>query len=104
MGFQKGQVANPKGRPLGSRHRLTELLLKNIADDFAENGITAIQKVRSDDPATYLRVVASLIPKEAELTVRRSDAKELSDNELADIALGSSEGASEPALDPSQLN
>jgi hypothetical protein len=39
-----------------------------------------------------------------DMTVRRQIAKELSDDELADIAVGSSEGAAEPTLDPSQLN
>lgn len=39
-----------------------------------------------------------------DMTVTRTIAKELSDDELADIAAGSSEGTAEPALDPSQLN
>jgi len=40
----------------------------------------------------------------SETTVRRAVAKEIPDNELADIALGSSEGAAVEAVDPSQLN
>lgn len=39
-----------------------------------------------------------------DMTVRKQIAKELSDDELAGIATGSSEGAVEPSLDPSQLN
>jgi hypothetical protein len=39
-----------------------------------------------------------------DITVRRAIAKDLNDDELADIAVGSSEGVAEPALDPSQLN
>lgn len=104
MPFQKGQSGNPKGRPRGSRQKLTEAVLKAYCDDFAEHGIAVVEKVRTDDPATYLRVVASMLPKELEATVRHVDAKELSDNELADIAVGSSEGTAEPALDSSQLN
>lgn len=40
----------------------------------------------------------------SDITVRKAIAKDLADDELADIALGSGEGAAEPALDPSQLN
>lgn len=39
-----------------------------------------------------------------DMTVRRQVARELSDDELADIAVGSSEGTAEPALDSTQLN
>lgn len=39
-----------------------------------------------------------------DMTVRRQIARELSDDELADIATGSGEGAAEASVDPSQLN
>jgi hypothetical protein len=39
-----------------------------------------------------------------DMTVRRLIAKDLADDELADIAAGSSEGAAEAPIDPSQLN
>jgi len=39
-----------------------------------------------------------------DMTVRKQIAKELSDDELAGIATGGSEGAVEPSLDPTQLN
>lgn len=35
-----------------------------MAGDFAENGIAAIEKVRKEDPSTYVRVIAGLLPKE----------------------------------------
>ena len=40
----------------------------------------------------------------SELTVRRITASQLGDDELADIAAGSGEGAVESPVDPSQLN
>jgi hypothetical protein len=40
----------------------------------------------------------------SDITVRRAIAKDLGDDELADIAAGSGEGAAEASLDPSQLN
>jgi hypothetical protein len=39
-----------------------------------------------------------------DMTVRKAIAKELSDDELADIAVGSSEGTADAPIDPSQLN
>ncbi|WP_232831381.1 hypothetical protein [Pseudogemmobacter bohemicus] len=72
------------GRPKGSRNRLTELLMTAIADDFATHGADAIARLRADDPANYLRMVAALVPRE--LILQREsqpvpDYAELSDEE-----------------------
>jgi hypothetical protein len=39
-----------------------------------------------------------------DMTVRRQIAKDLSDDELADIASGRGEGVDDPPVDPAQLN
>lgn len=52
------------GRPKGSRNKLGEAFVKALADDFEEYGIATIATVRQDDPATYLKVIAGLLPKE----------------------------------------
>lgn len=70
---------NP-GRPKGSRNRLGEQFLSALADDFDANGIAAIAKVREDRPHEYLKVVASILPKE--LTIRTDPLEEMSDAEL----------------------
>jgi len=33
-------------------------------DDFDEHGMDAIRRVCEDDPGAYLRIIASLLPKE----------------------------------------
>lgn len=97
MTFKKGQINNPKGRPKGSRHKLSESFLKDLNEVWREGGPAALRIVARDDPATFIRVIASILPKEAELTVRNINASQLSDNELADIAKGSSDGTADEA-------
>jgi hypothetical protein len=62
--FQPGQSGNPAGRPKGSRHRLSEALLRDLCADFEENGMAAIVRCRVEDPSTYVRLIASLLPKQ----------------------------------------
>lgn len=40
----------------------------------------------------------------SDVTVRKAIAKDLADDELADIALGGGEGTADETVDPSQLN
>ncbi len=58
---------NP-GRPKGSRNRLSEAFLRVLADDFEQNGMEAIERLRADNPGTYANVIAKLMPKLMELS------------------------------------
>lgn len=62
------------GRRRGSRNKLTERFVDAIADDFAEHGIQAIATVRTTDPAMYLKIVGSLVPRELVLQREQSPA------------------------------
>jgi hypothetical protein len=79
--FQPGQSGNPKGRAKGSRHKLGEAFLSALHDDFEKHGVEVIEKVRDERPHEYLKVVASILPKE--LNVTTNAVEELSDDELA---------------------
>jgi hypothetical protein len=54
------------GRPLGARARLGEKFQQALADDFERHGDAVIKIVRSEDPSTYLGIVAKLQPREVE--------------------------------------
>ncbi len=72
---------NP-GRPKGARNKLAEAFTQALHDDFMEHGEVAIQTVRAEKPDQYLKVIASLVPKDVNLNVNNLD--ELSDAELAE--------------------
>ncbi|GAA4717146.1 hypothetical protein H9L13_06805 [Sphingomonas lutea] len=74
------------GRRKGSRNRLTETFIAAIEIDFAEHGPDALAQLRGDDPATYLRIIASLIPRDLILKrEQRPDYSELSISELEEL-------------------
>ena len=70
---------NP-GRPKGARHKLGEMFLEAMRDDFEAHGVAAIVTVREERPQDYLRVIASLMPKDLNLNVNNLDAA--TDDEL----------------------
>ena len=57
-------VGNPAGRLRGSRNKLSEEVICALLRDFRERGQKAIAKVRRTQPATYLKVLALLVPRE----------------------------------------
>jgi len=65
--FKPGWEGGP-GRPKGSRSKLSEAFLKALSDDFTENGLATVAKVREDKPDAYLNVIGKLMPKLMELS------------------------------------
>jgi hypothetical protein len=61
-------IVPPKspGRPKGARSKLGEEFLQALLKDFNEHGAEVIATVREDKPDQYLKVVASILPKEIE--------------------------------------
>jgi hypothetical protein len=83
---------NAKGREPGSRNKLTEDFLATLYTDWQKNGAAAIVAMREADPAAYVKVVASLVPREASLDVNVTPTRPRPLAEMTDadweIALG----------------
>lgn len=99
--FKPGQSGNPAGRVKGSRNKLGEAFIEALHDDFQAHGVKAIEEVRTDDPSTYLKVIAAIVPKE--LNIKHDAFDGVSDEQIAALiaaaraALGLGEGGREEA-------
>lgn len=61
--FQPGNNANPAGRPKGSRNKLGEAFVAQVYQAWLEGGPHTIRRLREDDPAAFLRLIVSVLPK-----------------------------------------
>lgn len=80
--WKPGQSPNPLGRPKGSKNKLSEDFIGALCKDFETHGEAVIENVRTEKPADYLKIIASIVPKE--LTINAPTLDEMSDEELLD--------------------
>lgn len=66
------------GRKPGSRNKLGEKFVADLLADWSEHGPAVIAEVRQTQPSAYLRVVASILPRELKV----STSSDLPDDEL----------------------
>lgn len=78
--FKPGQSGNPNGKPKGSRNKLGEQFLADMYADWKEHGVATIEAVRTQKPDAYLKVVASILPRDLNLNVNKFE--NVSDDEL----------------------
>ena len=97
--WKPGQSGNPKGRPKGSRNKLSEEFFRDLCDAWQAFGKPALMTAAWTHPVEFVRVVASLMPKELEATVTVVHAERMSNDELAAIASQGGEDLMAPEED-----
>jgi hypothetical protein len=68
------------GRPKGSRNKLGEMFLEDMLASWEREGCAAISRVIDKRPQDYLKIVASLMPRE--MNVNHTGLEDLSDDQL----------------------
>jgi hypothetical protein len=80
--YRKGKSGNKAGRPLGAKTKITSLFFDDLYTKWKKRGAKAIDRMIDERPGDFVRVVASLMPRELKIT---SPMAELSDEEIYDI-------------------
>lgn len=88
--------------------------IRSLARSYTESAIKTLAGIMQQPEAPHAARVSAATalldrgwgkPQQSvDMTVRKAIARDLADDELASIALGSGEGAANEAVDPSQLN
>ena len=76
--FVTGNIGGGRGK--GTRNVLGEQFLQDLQISWEANGPSVIMRVIEERPQDYLKVVASLLPKDVNLNVNSTD--EMTDDEL----------------------
>ena len=71
---------NGGGRPMGARNKLSEQFIHDIYASWQAHGKAAIREMIETKPSEYVKVVASLLPKE--LNIDHSGLEDLTDKQL----------------------
>ncbi len=55
--WKPGVSGNPAGRPLGSKHKLSEAFLADMVTAWREHGRKALERLATENPHAYLRLM-----------------------------------------------
>jgi hypothetical protein len=62
--FLTGHKRPGPGRPRGSRAKLSEQFVSDLADAWQKHGIEALERCAQEEPATFVRTIANLLPRD----------------------------------------
>ena len=79
--FAPGWSGNPGGSLEATRRSFNRDFLLALAADFKKHGAAAIEKVRKQQPAAYMKICALLVPREMKVE-HSNPLKELTDEQL----------------------
>ena len=80
--FKPGRSGNPKGRPRGSRNKLSEDFFRDLSEAWQAFGKPALMTAAWTHPVDFVRVVAQLMPKDVEVTATNIRLERMSSDEL----------------------
>jgi Family of unknown function (DUF5681) len=66
-----GTSGNPTGRPQGSRQKIANALLEDIADVWSRHGKTVLTRLAIDDPAKLASIAYGLLPRDIFINVQQ---------------------------------
>ena len=64
MTFRRGVSGNPHGNRHHTRHLLNQEFVQALLLHFRQHGKKAIEKVAREQPASYLKILGLLVPRE----------------------------------------
>jgi hypothetical protein len=62
--FAPGYSGNPGGSLEATRRSFNKDFLLALAADFKQHGASAIEKIRKQQPAAYMKICALVVPRE----------------------------------------
>jgi hypothetical protein len=65
--FQTGNIGG--GRPKGRRAKLSEVFIADLHAVWQTHGLAALEKCAVEEPSQFVRVIASLMPRDINLAV-----------------------------------
>lgn len=98
MKFQKGQVANPAGRPKGTRNKLCEDFIHDLHDLWEKQGKAILAQVAADKPQAIVNAATKLMPKDVNHFHKLDEVKNIVEAEL-DRRIANYLGAPLPGID-----
>jgi hypothetical protein len=81
MTFKQGVSGNPHGNRHRTRHLLNQEFMQALLLHFRQHGKQAIEKVARQEPASYLKILALLVPREHKVQ-HSNPIKDLTDEQL----------------------
>lgn len=69
--WKPGQSGNPLGRPQGARSKFADAACADALKHWTSGGSDVLERVKKEDPSTYLRVMFSIIPKDIAVSIEQ---------------------------------